>query len=621
MSHGAQPQHSAIDYTSRDFAALRESMLQHAEETIPEWRGAHTGDPNDIGVALIEAFAHMGDILSYYTDRLANESYLSTAVQRSSVLRHAQHLGYTPRSATAATAALTFTVTTRRDVTIPAGFKVSTVPGEGEEPIVFETLRDLTFPASTASPTAAQTLVVEAEEGVLIEDEIVATSTGDLNAVFTLTQRPVIVDSLVVRVVEKPGDPGHVWFPANNLLDVSPGDLAYALSLGANDELSIRFGDGTNGRVPPRGAVIHARYRVGGGADGNVVAGSITEVVDPADIVFPLPDPTQTGEFSEPPLIEVTNLEPAGGGADSESLDSIRSNTPRAVRTQERAVSLEDFQTLALTIPQVQVAKAKAVGKVYTNITIFVAPPGGTTPSQQMLTSVVDFFDARKMAGVSVVAATPQYVPVDLDVDVIVDDRFNQGLVRLAVQRTLQGLLAFDNVDFGQRVSLADIYSAVLDVEGVRNVIITKLDRAGGTAVTDLILRANEVPVQGDMSVNAIGGVVNSAGAHAGIGSPTATAAPTLDLIRCDPNSTHIELSWVAGANTTSWDIVIAYRNADNVVVQSLVAGPYSTPKAVIDVPLIGSGRATSVAFTTRAYNSNIGPAVSEPTTTPYTCG
>jgi hypothetical protein len=594
-------------------------MLDFATRRAPEWEGARIGDPNDPGVVILEAFAYMGDILSYYTDRLANESYLASATQRDSVLRHARHLGYTPRSATAATAALDFTVTTRRDVTIPAGFQVGTVPGEGEVSIVFETARDLAFLASTTTPPTPQTLPVEAVEGVLVADEVVGVSSGELDAVFQLQQLPVIVDSLVIRVVEKPNDPGNIWFPVINLIEATSTDLAYAFSLGGNDELILRFGDGVNGRVAPRGSVIHARYRIGGGADGNVIANTITEVIDPTDIVFPTPD-GGTGEFAEPPLVEVTNPLTAGGGADSETLDSIRVNTPRAVRTQERAVSLRDFETLALTIPQTQVAKARAVSKVYTNVTLFVAPPGGTIPSRQMLTAVAEFFGPRKMSGVSVVPATPQYTNIDISLDVIVNSRYDQALIKQAVRRELEDAFDFDVVDFGQRVSLADVYQAVINIEGVNNVLLTKLARGGGTTATDIVLRDNEIPQEGVFTINAIGGLSITSGALEGTAMPTATDAPVIGLLRCDPNSTHVELSWVAGANTTSWDVAVSYLNGAGVVVQSQTTGPFKQAAANIDLPFIGAGRATSVAFSTRAYNGVVGPAVSGLTTTPYTC-
>ena len=60
-----------IDYTNKDYGALRNAMLELAKEKLPAWTD-HSA--NDLGVILLELFAYMGDSLFYYLDRLANES-------------------------------------------------------------------------------------------------------------------------------------------------------------------------------------------------------------------------------------------------------------------------------------------------------------------------------------------------------------------------------------------------------------------------------------------------------------------------------------------------------------------------------------------------------------------
>lgn len=88
------------DYTSRDYYALREELIARLRDRIPEWKGT---DPADFGVALVEAFAYMGDTINYYIDRIANEAYLGTATQRQSIIELATSLGYTPTGFRAAT--------------------------------------------------------------------------------------------------------------------------------------------------------------------------------------------------------------------------------------------------------------------------------------------------------------------------------------------------------------------------------------------------------------------------------------------------------------------------------------------------------------------------------------
>jgi hypothetical protein len=65
----------SVDYTGRDYYSLREALIARIQDRIPEWTAS---DPADFGVALVEAFAYLGDMVSYYIDRTANESFIKT---------------------------------------------------------------------------------------------------------------------------------------------------------------------------------------------------------------------------------------------------------------------------------------------------------------------------------------------------------------------------------------------------------------------------------------------------------------------------------------------------------------------------------------------------------------
>ena len=73
-----------IDYTSRDFSAIKQDMIDLIPNFVPQWISR---DPSDFGIALIELFSYMGDLINYYIDRSANESFITTASQRESVLQ------------------------------------------------------------------------------------------------------------------------------------------------------------------------------------------------------------------------------------------------------------------------------------------------------------------------------------------------------------------------------------------------------------------------------------------------------------------------------------------------------------------------------------------------------
>jgi len=80
-----------IDYLAKDYSSFRRLMFDRISTTMPNWRERN---PADMQVALVEAVAYVGDMLSYYQDAVATEAYLGTARERISMRRHARLLDY-----------------------------------------------------------------------------------------------------------------------------------------------------------------------------------------------------------------------------------------------------------------------------------------------------------------------------------------------------------------------------------------------------------------------------------------------------------------------------------------------------------------------------------------------
>lgn len=88
---GAPAAGDQVTYIYRDYAGLRQLMLDRLAVTMPDWTEQH--EP-DIWITLVELLAYIGDDLSYYQDFVATEAYLQTARNRVSVRRHARLVGY-----------------------------------------------------------------------------------------------------------------------------------------------------------------------------------------------------------------------------------------------------------------------------------------------------------------------------------------------------------------------------------------------------------------------------------------------------------------------------------------------------------------------------------------------
>lgn len=114
-------------------------------ETFYPLQGLTTRDPSDPSIALLDGWATVGDVLTFYQERIANEGYLRTATERRSILELARLVGYKLRPGVAATVFLAYTLedTQVGPVEIPAGSLSQSVPGPGELPQSFETSESL----------------------------------------------------------------------------------------------------------------------------------------------------------------------------------------------------------------------------------------------------------------------------------------------------------------------------------------------------------------------------------------------------------------------------------------------------------------------------------------------
>jgi hypothetical protein len=140
---------SAISYRTGTWATFRDSMLARLSSSdYPALAGFKTRDDDDYSIALLDASAVMLDILTFYQERLANESYLRTATQLYSLTQLSQLIGYQPSPGVSASTYLAFTLSSAPGlpenpgttaITIPAGTTVQSVPAQGQTPQSFET--------------------------------------------------------------------------------------------------------------------------------------------------------------------------------------------------------------------------------------------------------------------------------------------------------------------------------------------------------------------------------------------------------------------------------------------------------------------------------------------------
>jgi len=267
---------------------------------------------------------------------------------------------------------------------------------------------------------------------------------------------------------------GERWTAVGDLLG-SDGDAAeFVVEIDNRRRAHLRFGDNEHGRRPSLGQSFTALFRTGNGSRGNVGAEAISAIL------------RNGGGFRR-----VRNPLPAQGGAEPEPMDEVRQFAPVAFRTQNRAVTLEDYAEMALRFPGVQQARAEFrwLASWYT-VVLAVDRLGGEPIDEEFRTGLFAHMEQFRMAGYDLEIGEPVAVPLDIAVHLCL----RPGASRTAVHRELQerlgtgtqGLFHPDRLTFGQRIYTSQIVAQAAAVAGVDHVRMVRFKRLREPARTEL---------------------------------------------------------------------------------------------------------------------------------------
>lgn len=349
-----------------------------------------------------------------------------------------------------------------------------------------------------------------------VTDEALGSSTGLPFQRFRLAHAPVEPGSVVVEVRES--GTTTTWEEVGDLFAAGPDERVFQL-LPATGE--ILFGGDGRGRVlppddgtVPEGNVSAARYRFGGGPNGNVGAGTLTRVT------FPSPEVR----------LDATNLLEARGGASEESLARGLARAPAVVRSRWRAVTADDFEALALETPGVQVARALALpntapggcpGSACGGVTVALVP---FVPFEASIAGPIDlppfiaravrrYLDMRRLLTTEVFTTGATFRRIEVRADLVVAPGESASSARADVfdslHRYFHALVGgADGLGwpFGGTIFFSRVFERVLSVPGVARVdrLTLSVDGAEPTECDDLPLRPGELLFSGDHDIRVV---------------------------------------------------------------------------------------------------------------------
>jgi len=516
-----------VEYTSRDYTAIKNDLLALIPNFAPNWTSR---DSSDFGVVLLELFSYLGDLINYQIDRAANESFITTATQRDTVIKLANIFGYSPNEVTPAKGVVTFTSGNTAGTVIPAG---TTVYSSGASPVSYTTDVDVTL-----SSTVGNNVTVNVTQGLSVTNEPVGVSDGTANQQFALAHTGAMPggysSSLVLLTVN-----GIIYSRVSSatILDYATTDLVYFVKTAGDGTTYVVFGDGVSGVIPPNGGQILVTYKYSDvpGSVGNIPVGSITSF-NTANITGVSATVTNTSVFS--------------GGSDVETTDSIRKNAPLALRTLNRAVSLSDYESLALT--QSGIAKAKAIATSFSSVSLFLAGPDGAAVSAATCLAIKTFLASRIPPGTTVTVSSFTKSYPYLTVSVNVDPQYSASAIQAQVQTALAKLFNYSTASFGQAIPEGTIFSTCLAIYGVNSITISDIEKLSESPAASGIYTQSTVTgptATTSTSVTTAVTVTDSNGVWAGskVVTPTNLAGATIYAVA---DSTTIQIAPTSTAVT-----------------------------------------------------------------------
>jgi len=321
---------------------------------------------------------------------------------------------------------------------------------------------------------------ISATQAAEVKREILGISEGKPGQSFQLRNSPILArrPEETIEVVSEDGKKVKTWKEVEDFADSNPDDQHFVCD---SAQGMVRFGpaireqDGTlkqYGAIPAKGSQIRfTSYRCGGGAGGNVAAGTLSVL-----------------KSSIPYVAAVTNRKPARGGANLESLERVKILAPKVLRARNRAVTAEDFESFALRATSA-VARAKCLGAVGSEnlVTVCVVPDLNGSPGlfsrqnlalhQEVKEEIANYLNERCLLTLSASVQDAEYIWVTVETEIQAQPGRELERVKEEAERNLYGYLhplkggpSGDGWPFGRDLTSFELYPLLQGLQGVGSV-------------------------------------------------------------------------------------------------------------------------------------------------------
>lgn len=407
----------------------------------------------NILIIILSLFAAIAEVLHYYVDNMARETFLSTARRYDSVVKHGALVDYHARAAIAATVdvILSRSITGNSigaKLTIPQGTLFTDSNGNS-----WLSARDVTWYSNV---TTCKVPIIQHERYTASALNNMVIPTGDrviLNLGTLPNGKYYEQGSMSLQIG------GETWVLVDTFAKSKPTDKHFMVSVDESLSPYIMFGDGTFGKKPAAGAKItNVVFYLTNGTRGNVKSNTITSV--PSVISSSITDAT------------VSNAYDAGGGSNYENFTMLKEHIPLSVKTLGVAITKEDFESLAMLVDGVN--KAKADYECGRKLTVYISPDGGAVASSELINRVYNLLSQRAPMTTWLKVKSAGKVQIILEMDVTGKKSYKTAEIQTQILTALYNAYSPEQAQIGGSVRLSDIYALIDNLSTVDYLHLTK---------------------------------------------------------------------------------------------------------------------------------------------------
>ena len=465
-------------FTNLDFDQIKEQIKDYLRANSDFTDFDYDGSNMSI---LIDILAYNTYISAFNSNMVVNESFLDSATLRENVVSLARNIGYVPRSRKSAKAIINFdfkfngnsnTVKLAKGLVVVGATNNTSFTFSIPEDVIVPSPIDVGTNITVNPPRTAQFRNLNVYQGTLLRK--LFTVSGSLDQRFILENSFVDTESIRVFVRKSGSSSGLEYSKIDNITAINEKSNIYLIQEVKDEQYELLFGDGLFGKKLDSGDIIEVSYIITDGKagnDGKTFSFSASALNDAGAPIAP----------SE--TVVISTVQPARGGGEIESVNSIKYIAPRVYSSQYRAVTAKDYEAIVQSIfPDAESVSVMGGEELdppeFGTVVLSVKPRNATYLSDFSKVQILDGLKKYSMAGINQRIVDLKILYIELDVSAYYNANVFSDIDGLKAQVTsaLNAYGQSTNLNaFGGRFKYSD---ALKVVDGTNEAItsnITKL--------------------------------------------------------------------------------------------------------------------------------------------------